>query len=81
MGPKRTSLAVQWLRLLASTAGGAGSVPGGRTRSHMLGSVAKKKKKTQAKQSVVCVAIDRKKFKSQTLFFYLWISCCSSNIC
>ena len=54
MGPKRTSLAVQWLRLLASTAGGAGSVPGGRTRSHMLGSVAKKKKKHK-QSKVLCV--------------------------
>ena len=30
-----TSLAVQWLRLLVSNAGGAGSIPGQGTRSHM----------------------------------------------
>ena len=56
------SLAVLWLRLLASTAGDVGSVPGGRTRSHTLCSVAKKKKqqhKTQQQCSVVCVAIER----------------------
>ena len=55
------SLAVLWLRLLASTAGDVGSVPGGRTRSHMLCSVAKKKKATTTQQqsSVVCVAIER----------------------
>ena len=54
MGPKRTSLAVQWLRLLASTAGRAGSVPGGRTRSHMLDSEAKKKKNTSKAKCCVC---------------------------
>ena len=32
---RRTSLAVQWLRLHASTAGGAGSIPSQGTRSHM----------------------------------------------
>ena len=76
------SLAVLWLRLLASTAGDVGSVPGGRTRSHMLCSVAKKKKSnnnTTTKQC--CVCSNRKKYKSQTLFFDLWISSCSSNIC
>ena len=31
-----TSLAVQWLRLLAPNAGDLGSIPGQRTRSHML---------------------------------------------
>ena len=30
-----TSLAVQWLGLHASNAGGSGSVPGGKLRSHM----------------------------------------------
>ena len=32
----RTSLVVQWLRLLAPSAGGRGSIPGQETRSHML---------------------------------------------
>ena len=44
------SLAVLWLRLLASTAGDVGSVPGGRTRSHTLCSVAKKKKQQHKTQ-------------------------------
>ena len=30
-----TSLAVQWLRLCASSEGGSGSIPGQGTRSHM----------------------------------------------
>ena len=43
----RTSLAVQWLKLCASTAGGAGSIPGWGTKiSRMPCSAAKKKKFT-----------------------------------
>ena len=33
--PLATSLVVQWLRLLTSSAGGPGSIPGGGTRSYM----------------------------------------------
>ena len=39
-----TSFAVQGLRLPAVTAGGAGSIPGGELRSHMLYDMAKKLK-------------------------------------
>ena len=39
-----TSLAVQWLGLHASTAGGVGSIPGWGLGSHMLRGEAKKKK-------------------------------------
>ena len=38
-----TFLAVQWLRLHASTAGGVGLILGGKLRTHMLCSTAKKK--------------------------------------
>ena len=41
------SFEVQLLGLPASTAGGAGSIPGGELRSHMLCDMAKKFKKTQ----------------------------------
>ena len=45
----RTSLAVQWLRLHASTAGGLGSIPGWVTKiPHAHG--AAKKKKTEKKR-------------------------------
>ena len=38
------SLAVQWLRLRSSIAGGKGSIPGGKLRFHMsLGTIKKKK--------------------------------------
>ena len=33
---KQTSLAVQWLRLQASTAGGSGSIPGQVTKIHSV---------------------------------------------
>ena len=39
-----TILAVQWLRLHASNTGGAGSVPGQETRSHMLCDTTKERK-------------------------------------
>ena len=39
-----TSLAVQWLKHHAPTAGGTGSIPARGTRSHMLHGVAKKLK-------------------------------------
>ena len=39
-----TSLAVQWLRLHTSSAGGPGSIPGQGTRSHMLHPVQPNKK-------------------------------------
>ena len=42
-----TSLAVQWLRLCASTAGGAARSLVGELRSCMLGDRAKKLKKTE----------------------------------
>ena len=49
-----TSLAVQWLRLCASTAGGMGSIPGvipGRgTKTPKPHSVAKKKKQKEKKE-------------------------------
>ena len=35
-------MVAQWLRLCASNAGGAGSIPGQGTKSHMLYGVAKK---------------------------------------
>ena len=41
----RSSLAVQWLRLQASTAGGGGSIPGWELRSHMPRGTAKNKTK------------------------------------
>ena len=45
---ERTFQAIQWLRLLASTAGGAGSIPGGGTRiSHVHGTDKKLKKFTE----------------------------------
>ena len=39
-----TVLAVQWLRLHASNTGGAGSVPGQETRSHVLCDTTKERK-------------------------------------
>ena len=40
-----TSLMVQWLRVCTSTAGGTGSIPSRRLRSHLPCSAAKKRKK------------------------------------
>ena len=44
----RTSLAVQWLGLRASTAGGEGSILVGELRSRMLHGAAKKKSMSQS---------------------------------
>ena len=45
-----TSLAIQWLRLQASTAGGFGLMPGGELKSQVPHGVAKKKNKKQTKK-------------------------------
>ena len=43
------SLVVQWIRLHASTASGADSIPGGRVKSHMLCGISRKRKKRRSK--------------------------------
>ena len=45
-----TSLAVQWLRLFASTARVVGLIPGQRTKTHMPHSVVKEQKKNSASE-------------------------------
>ena len=42
-----TSLVVQWLRLLASTAGDAGLIPGQKTKIPQAGLLSQKKKKEE----------------------------------
>ena len=46
-----TSLAIQWLRLQASTAGGFGLMPGGELKSQVPHGVAKKKTKNKQKNN------------------------------
>ena len=45
-----TSLVVQWLRLLASTAGDAGLIPGQKTKIPQAGLLSQKKKKRKRKR-------------------------------
>ena len=47
-----TSLAIQWLRLQASTAGGFGLMPGGELKSQVPHGVAKKKKQKTNKKII-----------------------------
>ena len=54
-----TSLVVQWLRLQASSAGGAGSTPGQGTKIHQLHG--QKKKKIDKKHLVLVLRLLKKK--------------------
>ena len=53
-----TSLAVQWLGLHTSNAGGAGSIPGWGTKIRMLRSMAKKKKKERERENSMILKVD-----------------------
>ena len=48
-----TSLAVQWLRLFASTARVVGLIPGQRTKTHMPHGVVKEKKKKNSESEIL----------------------------
>ena len=52
-----TSLVVQWLRLCASTARGASSIPGWGTKIPHAAQPKKKKKRDRSNCSVLCVCV------------------------